>query len=694
MWIHLLILFTAGFVFTGCSTPPSKTPPVPEEIPGNQIRMDFSRQDGLFRAPFPAEDLRTDNDRIALTAFPNPHHIEFVQSLLAIVQKDARGFGLSSAIYFTLTEDLDSQQLPHWKQTVTPSSPVILLGIEKQAPDYLRQYPVSVRYESDGGPFGDKKLLSLLPLQGIPLRPNTLYAAAIFRSLKDTKGQPLGMSLTMAQLIAQTKPPQLSERVYTLFQTALQALQEAKHDTKQLAGLTVFRTDDPALTMRQAYAFLQKQPVPTWEQAWKQTEMFPEYCVYENTLKMPIFQQGKPPFQSTPQGDAGGAWRFRTDGTLEQQGTETARILLTIPRKTMPTGGYPVVTLIRTGAGGDRPLVERGVRAKAGGEAIEKGSGPARNFAKAGFAGVSIDGPHGGLRNITKGDEQFLIFNITNPIAMRDNVRQSALELTLIPRLLSSLKLDITACTDAVAPSQRATFDSQKLVLMGHSMGATIAPLVAAVEPAFRGIILSGAGGSWIENIVYKRSPLEVRPLAEAILLYTSINRTLHTHDPVLSLLQWGGEASDPPLYARYLLQDTGTTQPRHILMLQGIVDTYIMPSIANALSLALGLDLAGSSLDRTESRLKDFTPLDEFLPLLSKKQLEFPVQGNYKSQLPATTAIVTQHPQDTVEDGHEVVFQTPGPKHQYRCFLESLAQNKIPWIPKPGQEWDPCPIP
>jgi hypothetical protein len=49
----------------------------------------------------------------------------------------------------------------------------------------------------------------------------------------------------------------------------------------------------------------------------------------------------------------------------------------------------------RTGAGGDRPLVDRGVRG-ANGMPLEPGTGLGRDFAREGVAGISWDGPHGG----------------------------------------------------------------------------------------------------------------------------------------------------------------------------------------------------------------------------------------------------------------------------------------------------------
>ena len=42
----------------------------------------------------------------------------------------------------------------------------------------------------------------------------------------------------------------------------------------------------------------------------------------------------------------------------------------------------------------------------------------------------------------TGADEQFLMFNVQNPLALRDNVRQSALEIALLPQVLARLEVD------------------------------------------------------------------------------------------------------------------------------------------------------------------------------------------------------------------------------------------------------------
>ena len=227
---------------------------------------------------------------------------------------------------------------------------------------------------------------------------------------------------------------------------------------------------------------------------------------------------------------------------------------------------------------------------------------------------------------------------------------------------------------------------------MGHSMGATIAPLSLAIEPRLRAVILSGAGGSWIANVIDKKKPVAVRGFAEILLKLVTGDYRLHTHDPLLSMLQWAGEAADPPVYGRMIIAEPPAgSPPRHVLMLQGIVDHYILPSIANATTLSFGLDLAGGSLDAVTPELASFTTAATVVPLVGRRSIELPVAGNLTGPGgEKVTAVVVQHKEDGVEDGHEVAFQTAAPKRQYRCFLASLRQG-TPVVPTRGGEDDPC---
>ncbi len=124
----------------------------------------------------------------------------------------------------------------------------------------------------------------------------------------------------------------------------------------------------------------------------------------------------------------------------------------------------------------------------------------------------------------------------------------------------------------------------------------------------------------------------------------------------------------------------------------QGIVDNYILPNIANASSLSLGLDLGGAPLDTDSVRLPMQTPVLTVLPLIGRGAIALPAAGNLTVGGKKVTAVVVQHPEDGIQDGHEVVFQTEPPKHQYRCFLASFAAGKTPVVPPDAAADAPCP--
>ena len=639
--------------------------------------MRFERA-AFYDAPFPSDDLLA-SGTVSIDAFPNPGAIAIVDQAKGLVGSEARAFSEDGAVYFTLTGAIDPSALPDVRTTATPQATVFLLGVTPGAPDYGVRYPVTVRFDADGGPFGAPNTISLLPLQGVPLRPKTTYAAVV------TREAGVAPSTEMAALASDTPPAALSPSVAAEYAQALAAVGGAGVPATNVAGIAVFTTDDPTAALGVVYADMLSRPLPALDAPLEQTDVFPGYCVYQGSLPMPDYQSGAPPYDFSA---SGGAWVFDASGKPVLQRTEDAGVVVTVPRSPMPATGWPFVHFLRTGGGGDRPLVDRGPQATDGGPPVAPGTGPAMYFAMAGLAGASIDGPHEGLRNLTNGDEDFLVFNVFNPTALRDNLRESAAEYALFARILAGLTIDVADCPGATSP---ATFDVTRVALMGHSMGATIAPLTLAAEPMYRAAVLSGAGASWIENVMWKQQPIDVKGAFDLLLDYAPQGRDLHEEDPVLSLFQWAEEPADPLVYARALVDEPPAGQaPRQVLMEQGIVDHYILPDIANALSLPLGLDLAGTPLDATNAELKGLgtTPLEEVLPFSARGQVALPVAGNRASKggYADLTAIVVQHPGDGIEDAHEVVFQTDPPKREYRCFLETWVQGHTPLVPGPGE--------
>lgn len=616
--------------------------------PSTTLRMSYARTGSVFDAPWPDDNLLRDGK--VVFAFPNPANRLIVRDAIDLINESAHGFSLAGGIFFRSEGPLDAARFPTLADSTAATSPVQLIDLESKT-----RHPVEVSITAEETLYSPANVLTLLPLAGLPLKPKAHYTAIVLRDLHDAAAKRLGQSAAMAALAAGQRPSGLTDEGWRTYQMALAALGEMKIDLDDVAAMTAFTTDDPTAGFMKFRDHVLAQPVPRPKAAFVAHEVFDDFCVYQSTIDMPSYQQGEAPYMAT-----GGGWPL--EPAIDH--FDEAKLIVTIPRRPA-SGPLPTVVMVRTGAGGDRAIVERGTWNAMRGP-IEPGEGPGRYFARAGFAGITVDGPLGGLRD-RGGEEQLIIFNPFNGRALRDNIRESALELVLMASIVDGLPIDASSCPGGPG---KTTLSSSKLVIFGHSTGAWITQLVLAGERRYQAAILSGAGAGFIGNVLYKEEPVAVAPVVEGLLG----TGALAPGDPVLSLIQWAAEPADPQVYA-------GLVAPRHILMEQGIVDHYILPRLANATSLPLGLDLAGQPLDATAGLPAVQLPLEGLLGYTGRGQIPLPASGNRDGM----TAIVVQHPADGVLDGHEVIFQLDEPKREYRCFLESFVAGGAPRVPAPG---------
>jgi len=589
----------------------------------------------LYPHPWPDERLRDEGGALDLSGFPRGGDRGLRDAALGALE-GVEGAGLTAPIFFAFDAPLDRASLPSVEASVTDAASVFLVDVDPESPFSGERAPVDVAFLDDAGPFGGTNLLVVLPYPGIALRPRTLYAAVVTTAVRTRAGAPLEASGAS------------SDGPHARVDQALAA------GGVEVAARTVLRTADPTARLRAAVDQARAEE-PLALAPPELVEAYDDYCVYRSEVDMPVYQGGAPPYRAR-----GGGWVRGPDGALVRQRRAASRVWITVPR--VEADAHPAAVLVRVGAGGERPRVDRGPRDADG--ISPPGTGLARELAQAGYVGLSVDGPLGGARNLEGWDEQTAIFNVANPVALRDNVRQTALELVLFAHAVESLALDARGCPGASADVTLAP----RPVLIGHSSGATIAPLAMAVEPRFGALVLSGAGASWIRQIVHKQSPAPMRPVAELLMGYWP-HRALVEHDPLLGLLQWAGEPADPAVYAPAI-------RDRPVLVFQGVLDTYIPPPIANPLALSLGLDLAGPALDARYG----WRTAEQDLALVGGQRRPLPVEGE-------RLRVLTQHLPDGIEDGHEVLFQRADARRQLRCYLESLRRG-TPRLVRPDE---PC---
>ncbi len=662
--------------------------PIDESNHGANALFDVSG--AFWSSPFPSDHrVREVSRRVDLSGFPNPDGAPFVDAVVGMLDDQVQGFARTGAIVLPFDRAIDPTYLPSLEGSLDADADVFLMDVDDDSPDVGRRYPIDVVTRDVDHALEPGHAIVALPLQGVPLPERRRYALVVRRTVMDVDGALLSTSRAIDAIVRGDEPSGWRSDVAQQYLGAVDVLRDQGVNMDAVAGLTVFTTGAPTRDWSAIVAAARAAGGMSLASNITRTELWPDYCVYETRVGVPFYQQGTPPFAT--QGGALG-WDGTALTTNADAPKQIARLVLTVPRVATPDDKRPTVVFVRTGAGGDRPLLDRSVHTTPGVDVL--GAGYAATFARRGWAGVQLDGPLGGpLRNPDAVDEEGLVLNLSNPVALRDNLRQSALELALLPDFLKTFALPTYAPWDCPpipeSGGHSIRFDTDHLVLFAHGTGATIAPLAAVAEPRYRALLLSGAGGSWIERVVHATSPVEWAPQVAALL--SEPVDTIDEHNPALSVLQWALESTDPTLVARSLWVDADAQDARHILMFQGLVDPATPPPVANALSLSLGLDLAGDALD--VSLAPGQRDLQSLLRFGSGEVRPLPSGLNALVGSRKLTEVLVQQAADGLEDGHQVVFQGDTPHHQIACFLDGVLGD-APLVAGPGSEADACPDP
>jgi hypothetical protein len=318
----------------------------------------------------------------------------------------------------------------------------------------------------------------------------------------------------------------------------------------------------------------------------------------------------------------------------------------------MPPGGWCVV-INGHGTGGS---LESGVGIGAGDEA--------RRIKEAGCAMMAVSEPlHRTRAGYRAGQEETLTFNFFNPLAGRDNWRQSALEKIQQVTALSTLSF-------AGKNGTTVSFDASQIAYFGHSQGGIVGALFVAVEPRLTGALLSGAGAGFAISLVEKTDPIVIADVLKLVLQIPD-DEAIDTFHPVPTLLQSFVDDADPINYGPRWRDTVGAP---HLLITSGLTDTYT-PPINHA-------GLAGAFLVPQASPIAERL---EVLELLGIATVANPVSGNVVglgAGDEVRTAALVQYPQD----GHFAIFTNPAAQQLFTSFFASLRADGVPTIRTSGE--------
>ncbi|MCA9772520.1 MAG: hypothetical protein KC466_08925 [Myxococcales bacterium] len=655
----------AAPALTGCPRPPARA------------RFTIDENADFFAAPFPIFTRVRGDGTIRWGDFPNPDANPIAAAYIDAADTRTRGFSTNGGVFFPLTEALDSASLPADPTASTSAgASVYLMDVDPGSPERGRRIPIAAHFRAKPGKYRPPNLLTLLPVQGYPLRAETLYAAVVTRGVRDALGHPIPVvpEVVLSRLGVAPVGPRGAEMV-ALYRNLWETLAAIGEGDEEVAVATVYRTMDPVGEQVALGEFVRSQPPPVATDLFRIRD-HQDYCVLEGRVDMPIFQSGERPYLLE-----GGEILFDDHGAPIVQWTESVRFALTVPRGVMPATGWPVLIFANGSGGSYLSVVDRGAQ-----PLPPLGSGPASFLAARGIAAIATDPILTGPRSPDHDPSGTLFFNPLNPFALRDNTRQSAAEVAVLASLVENLEVDPSLCDgDDVSrgPSGKIGYDADRILFMSQSQGSTLAPNAIATERRIKAAVLSGAGLSAIYTMNFKKAPFDVREAVSILIGIWPFDK-IDVFEPAVTLLQTVFEPAEGLNFVRHFAAEPLLGgAPQHTLVISGIFDSYVPVEQNDALAAGLGADLVGPVV---------YPPTLDVIGLGGHGAIAPPVALNNTEGPSPVTAGVVQYPAPEGFDGHFVTFQLDAPKHQYGCFLQSFVESGVPVIPLAASDpFAPC---
>ncbi|MCO4747598.1 MAG: hypothetical protein KC912_22565 [Proteobacteria bacterium] len=599
---------------TACTQP--SVGPMPIYDPGS---------DALFDAPWPTDARRDADGAVDVSGFPNPDELSLLERYLDAAT-ELRGYGTNSPIYLRFEDEIDEELLPDAAGSLEEDASLFLVDSDPTSPYWGERVPVRWGFEDDENTYQPGNLLAVAPVWGFPLRPNTQY----------------GLVLTVDA--AQAHPDMDEALDDPSFEGLLQVLDRDKVKRSEVAVATVFTTGDPLDEMRRMSRYIHENIEPAaFNRHVNSRGQNLFYRRYDGRYSGPLFQHGERPYAFS-----GGEFQFREDGSpiIADWDDMNFRMCTPVELGDEPESGWPIV-IYQHGTGGSFSTFCNSSNA------MEVAS----QLGTAGVVTIGIDQPLHGIRGTDNTDTELHSFNVLNPDSARTNFRQGALDAVYLAHALSSQDLEFETEEGDVIK-----LDSERILFMGHSQGGLTGALAV---PFFDGTVdaamLSGVGGGLAITVVVRKDPQDFATLIADALKFADGEETTDLH-PVVGVLQWLVESTDPINYAPYWHAEDAyfsDQAPMPVLVTSGLEDIQTSFLTAEALASAARMPILAPRLTDAES-----------FALRELPEVVGPLSSNVEAyDGTRVTSAFTQW-----NDDHYVVFNDTVAARMYRHFIETSA--------------------
>jgi hypothetical protein len=666
---------TTGAVPSAAPSVPAIAATAPANLAtGPRLVVDATSQ-SFFDLPYPFDARLDAQGHPDLSKLPNPRGEKFVDDAYKLASTDTDGFSPTGPIYFRFESAINAPPTDS-AASLLPGSAVFLVDVDPTSPEYLKRTPARTKLTLKADTIRPAHMLQLLPEPGCNLRPKTTYAVVVLRALGAPNTQWLGQDPVTTDLLA-GKEPLVPEgaKMARAMAPLVSALTALKLHPQDIAAATVFTTNDPTASLIQQVAWVQQSRPPATVKALEQRDVYPDFTALKGSISVPLYQDGWSPYLFV-----GGRQVVDAQGNPVAQGSAESKIQVSVPKGVMPRDGFPLYFFCHGTGGKASQAIDRG-RFNAPNAIPPLGSGIASYVAPEGWGTSCMAGPFSPDRIGIMAADGYLAYNFLNPVAMRDNFIQMVLEQVHFLNWLVDQRIDPALCpgTDASAsPDGKIRFDPAKIIVGGQSLGSYLAGMLAATVKGYKGVILTGAGGSWIEFPFGPKVPFDLQLVVE--LLGMPFGEKLDRFHPLILAFDLGVGPADNTHYHRYIQREPlpGHTPP-HVLVIEGHEDLQVAVGLQRALTLAIGLDFVGPDPGPTAD--ERILPV---LPLRNLAEQPYPFGGNrtYPNG-DVRTGVVVRYAEDGIREGHYVSFQLSEPKRQVREFLNDIEQGTTPIVRK-----------
>jgi hypothetical protein len=568
--------------------------------------------------PFPTDAVR-DGDHLGAIAGLETlvgKHADVISAHIAALD----GFGVRPLVEFFVDGDLDPASIPAHTSQLTDAAG--LVDVDPESPEHGRIIAMDWHYTRD------RAVLAGSPASGEVLREGTRYAAFATTQLRGFEGGAVRRAGDLSKGLASM------ER----WRTTAEALAELD-ESGRIAGLAVFTTQHataPLVAAREAFA---GAPAPALVfdtsvvfrtprmldavfgiaqravdgpraglERWgsdNPTGMAHDHVGALGTGKMTILRfRGDDTGTDLPDDETFDL----SEGAPRIVAVDRIPVTFIVPASLPPPNGYPVVIYGHgLGAGRDQllnfaePLTSQGYVLVGidmeghGSRYRDVDAGSNLGASKPQFTGNrTLPDGFGDITGIATTFDFFEGF--LNVAAVRDSIRQSALDLSRLVQLLKQPGLDLSAL------GATTKLDTRRIAYLGESFGTVVGTLFAAIEPDVDLFVLDVPGGGILDLLLPTSAEIGSLALPFISTIYNPTSR-IDRFNPLIGLMQAVIDGADPLTYAPHVLRDRfsiGGQQlgPRSVVAIEVVGDQVLSNRGTDALAQALRLDVLEPNLE------------------------------------------------------------------------------------------------